>query len=184
MAVTRPDHQPGTEPAMTSSHQDTPTCQWFPRLASALDPRSAPRLARLLHGAVLARGRRTVTSWTRAVGLSREYKPCYTTVAAAGKQADNVSARLVNDAVRPLVADQGRLTLALDDTPTPRHGPHVPTRAAAGAWRHRGRRRGRRSHPVPAGLGRAALAGLRACRSHDGPLQGAASRERRCRARS
>ncbi|HMB08393.1 MAG TPA: transposase [Isosphaeraceae bacterium] len=110
---------------MTSSHQDTPTCQWFPRLASALDPRSAPRLARLLHGAVLARGRRTVTSWTRAVGLSREYKPCYTTVAAAGKQADNVSARLVNDAVRPLVADQGRLTLALDDTPTPRHGPHV-----------------------------------------------------------
>jgi hypothetical protein len=110
---------------MTSSHQDTPTCQWFPRLASALDPRSAPRLARLLLGAVLARGRRTVTAWIRAVGLSREYKPCYTTVAAAGKQADNVSARLVNDAVKPLVADQERLTLAVDDTPTPRYGPHV-----------------------------------------------------------
>jgi DDE superfamily endonuclease len=110
---------------MTSSHQDTPTCQWFPRLASALDPRSAPRLARLLLGAVLARGRRTVTAWIRAVGLSREYKPCYTTVAAAGKQADNVSARLLNDAVKPLVADQERLTLALDDTPTPRYGPHV-----------------------------------------------------------
>jgi hypothetical protein len=110
---------------MTSSHQDTPTCQWFPRLASALDPRSAPRLARLLLGAVLARGRRTVTAWIRAVGLSREYKPCYTTVAAAGKQADNVSARLVNNVVKPLVADQARLTLALDDTPTPRYGPHV-----------------------------------------------------------
>jgi hypothetical protein len=52
-----------------------PPCQWFPRLASALDPRSAPRLARLLLGAVLARGRRTVTAWIRAVGLSREYKP-------------------------------------------------------------------------------------------------------------
>jgi hypothetical protein len=110
---------------MTSSHQDSPTCQWFPRLASALDPRSAPRLARLLLGAVLARGRRTVTAWIRAVGLSREYKPCYTTVAAAGKQADNVSARLLNDAVKPLVADQARLTLALDDTPTPRYGPYV-----------------------------------------------------------
>jgi DDE superfamily endonuclease len=110
---------------MTSSHQDTPTCQWFPRLATALDPRSAPRLARLLLGAVLARGRRTVTAWIRAVGLSREYKPCYTTVAAAGKQADNVSARLVNNVVKPLVADQARLTLALDDTPTPRYGPHV-----------------------------------------------------------
>src|SRR3954451_24841775 len=125
MAVARPNHQPGTEPAMTSSHQDTPTCQWFPRLASALDPRSAPRLARLLLGAVLARGRRTVTAWIRAVGLSREYKPCYTTVAAAGKQADNVSARLLNDAVKPLVADQQRITLALDDTPTKRYGPHV-----------------------------------------------------------
>ncbi len=110
---------------MTSSHRDTPSCQWFPRLASALDPRSAPRLARLLLGAVLARGRRTVTGWIRAVGLGRQYKPCYTTVAAAGKKADDVSARLVNDAVKPLVADQPRITLALDDTPTERYGPYV-----------------------------------------------------------
>src|SRR5436305_7817686 len=125
MAVTRPNHQPGTEPAMTSSHQDTPTCQWFSRLAKALAPRSAPGLARLLLGAALARGRRTVTAWIRAAGLSWEYRPCYTTVAAAGKQADNVSARLLNDAVKPLVADQQRITLALDDTPTQRYGLHV-----------------------------------------------------------
>ena len=110
---------------MTSSHQDTPSCQWFSRLASALDPRSAPRLARLLLGAVLARGRRTVTAWIRAVGLSGQYQPCYTTVAAAGKQADHVSARLLNEAVKPLVADQPRITLALDDTPTQRYGPYV-----------------------------------------------------------
>jgi hypothetical protein len=45
-------------------------------------------LARLLLGAVLARGRRTVTGWIRAAGLSREYQPCDTTVAAAGKRAD------------------------------------------------------------------------------------------------
>ena len=126
---------------MTSSHQDTPPCQWFSRLASALDPRSAPRLARLLLGAVLARGRRTVTSWIRAAGLSDRYQPCYTTVAAAGKRADLASARLLNDAVRPLVADQERLTLALDDTPTQRYGPYVqgaglhhnPTPGPAGA---------------------------------------------------
>ena len=110
---------------MTSSHQDKPSCQWFSRLASALDPRSAPRLARLLLGAVLARGRRTVTGWIRAVGLGGQYRPCYTTVAAAGKQADLASARLFNDAVRPLVADQPRITLALDDTPTERYGPYV-----------------------------------------------------------
>src|SRR3954454_11519702 len=120
-----PTIEPGTEPAMTSSHQHTPSCQWFSRLASALDPRSAPRLARLLLGAVLARGLRTVTAWIRAAGFSREYKPCYTTLSAAGMKADNIWPLLLNDGVKPLVADQQRLTLALDDTPTPRYGPHV-----------------------------------------------------------
>src|SRR5687768_3102706 len=74
--------------AMPSSHPLPPSCHWFSRLASALDPRSAPRLAWLLVGAVLARGRRTVTSWVRAAGLSDEYRPCYTAVAAAGARTD------------------------------------------------------------------------------------------------
>ena len=126
---------------MTSSHQDVTSCQWFSYLASALDRRSAPRLVRLFLGALLARDRRTVTSWIRAAGLSRQYQPCYTTVAAAGKQADNIAARLVYQVVKPLVADQARLTLALDDTPTQRYGPYVqgagihhnPTPGPAGA---------------------------------------------------
>ena len=63
---------------MPSSHPDPPSCQWFSALAAALDPRSGPRLAWLLVGAVLARGRRTVTSWIRAAGLSAEFRPCYT----------------------------------------------------------------------------------------------------------
>jgi hypothetical protein len=46
-------------------------------------------------------------------------------VAAAGTKADRVAARLARDVVRPLVADAPRLVLALDDTPTPRSGPHV-----------------------------------------------------------
>jgi hypothetical protein len=94
-------------------------------LASALDCRSAVRLARLFLGAVLARGRRTVTSWIRAAGLSGEFRPCYTTVAAAGKRADRIAGRLAWTAVRPLVGDADRLTLALDDTPTQRYGPQV-----------------------------------------------------------
>src|SRR4051812_20949830 len=100
-------------------------CHWFSRLASALDPRSAPRLAWLLAGAVLARGRRTVTSWIRAAGLSREYRPCYTTVAAAGKKTDLIAAHLAHEVVKPLVAGADRLTFALDDTPTERHGRQV-----------------------------------------------------------
>jgi hypothetical protein len=110
---------------MTSSHLPPAPCQWFSRLASGLDRRSAPRLALLLLGAILARGRRTVTSWSRAAKLSDQFRPCYTAVAAAGKRADSVAGRLALEAIKPLVADAGRLTLALDDTPTERYGPHV-----------------------------------------------------------
>jgi hypothetical protein len=79
----------------------------------------------LFLGAVLARGRRTVTAWIRAAGLGEQYRPCYTTVAAAGKRTDRIAARLVTDVVEPLVRGAERLTLALDDTPTRRYGPHV-----------------------------------------------------------
>jgi hypothetical protein len=68
---------------MTSSHQDAPPCQWFSHLAAFLDRRSAPRLAWLFLGALLTHGRRTVTSWIRAAGLSQQDQRCYTTVAAA-----------------------------------------------------------------------------------------------------
>ena len=110
---------------MSSSHPNPPSCHWFSALGAALDPRSGPRLAWLLVGAILARGRRTVTAWIRAAGLSDEYRPCYTTVAAAGVRSDRVAARLAVAVVRPLVAEAPRLVLALDDTPTPRRGPHV-----------------------------------------------------------
>src|SRR5215203_3734669 len=110
---------------MASSHLTPAPYQWFPRLAGPLDRRSAPRLALLLLGAVLARGRRTVTTWIRAAKLSDQFRPCYTTVAAAGKQADRIAARLALAAIEPLTDGAGRLILALDDTPTPRYGPQV-----------------------------------------------------------
>ena len=126
---------------MTSSHQDPAPCQWFAHLAGVLDRRSVPRLIGLFLGAVLARGRRTVTSWIRAAGLSRQYQRCYTTVAAAGKQAEVIAARLFGMAVKPLVAEMPRITLAIDDTPTQRYGPlvqgagihHNPTPGPAGS---------------------------------------------------
>jgi hypothetical protein len=110
---------------MTSSHPLPASCQWFARLARALDRRSAPRLALLFLGAVLARGRRTVTSWIRAAGLSDQFQNCYTAVAAAGKKAETVAAYLVLWVVEPLLGGVERLTMALDDTPTQRYGPHV-----------------------------------------------------------
>src|ERR1700679_4275384 len=110
---------------MTSSHPLPAPCQWFSQLARPLDRRSAPRLALLFLGALLARGRRTVTTWIRAAGLSDRSQSCYIAVAAAGKKADSIAARLVIEAVKPLIKGAGRLTLALDDTPTKRYGPHV-----------------------------------------------------------
>ena len=110
---------------MTSSHLLPTPCQWFARLASALDRRSAPRLALLFLGSVLARGRRTVTSWIRAAGLSDHFQHCYTAVAAAGKKAETIAAYLVLTVVEPLLGGVERLTIALDDTPTQRYGPHV-----------------------------------------------------------
>jgi hypothetical protein len=110
---------------MTSSHPTPAPCQWFSWLAAALDRRSAPRLAFLFLGAVLARGRRTVTSWIRAAKLSERFQSCYIAVAAAGKRSDRIARRLLTEVVEPLVKGAERLTLALDDTPTRRYGPHV-----------------------------------------------------------
>src|SRR3954453_3378640 len=110
---------------MPSSHPLPVPCQWFTWLATALDRRSAPRLALLFLGAILARGRRTVTTWIRAAKLSDQFRPCYTAVAAAGKKADIIARRLLTEVVRPLLKGATRLTLALDDTPTRRYGPHV-----------------------------------------------------------
>jgi hypothetical protein len=90
-----------------------------------LDIRTAPRLALLFLGALLARGRRTVTSWIRAAQLSTQFRACYTTLAAAGKRADAIATRLICDALKPLATGLDRLVLALDDTPTTRYGPHV-----------------------------------------------------------
>src|SRR6201991_833711 len=126
MAVTTlPDPPKRSWPPMTSSHPTPAPCQWFSRLASALDRRSAPRLALLFIGAVLARGRRTVTTWITAAKLSDRYQSCYLAVAAAGKRADQIARRLLTEVVRPLLAGATRLTLALEDTPTKRYGPHV-----------------------------------------------------------
>src|SRR3954464_6855665 len=118
MAVTKPARHPDrSRPPMTSSHPTPAPCQWFSWLATALDRRSAPRLALLFLGAVLARGRRTVTTWIRAAKLSDKYQACYIAVAAAGKRADSIAARLVIEVIKPLIKGATRLTLALDDTP-------------------------------------------------------------------
>jgi DDE superfamily endonuclease len=124
---------------MPFSHLPALLTSAFLGLAHWLDRRSAARLPRLLCGLLFARGRRTVTSWFRAAGITDEFRPAYATVCAAGRHTRSMAVTTLS-AVEPLLG-RGRLRVALDDTPTPRYGPevegagvhHNPSRGPAGA---------------------------------------------------
>jgi hypothetical protein len=96
-------------------------------IAAALERRSAPRLLRLLCGALFARGRRTVTSWFRAAGITTDFRRAYCALWAAGRRAENLAFRLLRGPLAPLLAlaPGDHLLFALDDTPTARYGPCV-----------------------------------------------------------
>ena len=100
---------------------------WLTDISVALDRRSAPRLLQLFVGALFARGRRTVTSWFRAAGITSEFRPAYNALWAAGRRADALSYRLLCAVLKPVMrrAGQGPLRFAIDDTPTARYGPCV-----------------------------------------------------------
>jgi hypothetical protein len=103
----------------------------FLELAHWLHKSSAARLPVLLVGVLFARGRRTVTSWFRAAGITTEYRNGYTTACAVGRRVDSLAITAIH-AVKPLL-DRKRLVVAVDDTPTQRYGPQVE---GAGIHRH------------------------------------------------
>lgn len=95
----------------------------FLALADWLHPRSAARLPTLLAGLLFACGRRTVTSWLRAAGVTDDFRRHYTTVWAVGREAPHLAVRALGAAEALLPGE--RLLVAIDDTPTPRYGPCV-----------------------------------------------------------
>lgn len=97
------------------------TC--FGRLATALDARSAVRLPVLLLGLLLAKGRRTCTSWFRAAEITADFRRAYNVVGACGRRAEPLAVRLL-PSLDPLLGGD-RLVVAIDDTPTQRYGPQV-----------------------------------------------------------
>src|SRR3954452_17346183 len=56
---------------------------WVATLAGHLHGRTAWRLQRLVVGVILAQGRRTVTSWFRAAGITIGYRSYYNWVVLA-----------------------------------------------------------------------------------------------------
>ena len=112
---------------MSFSQLPAPLSAWLTTIAAALDARSAPRLLALFVGALFARGRRTVTSWFRAAGVTDEFRPAYNALWAVGRRAEALAYRLVSCALGPLLRrlPGDHLLFALDDTPTARYGPCV-----------------------------------------------------------
>ncbi len=68
--------------------------EWSEWLAGGLHGRNRWRLPVLLSGILFARGRRTVTTWLRAAGISTDYADYYYFLAALGRKTESVATRL------------------------------------------------------------------------------------------
>jgi len=98
--------------------------EWSQWLAAGLHARSRWRLPVLLVGILFAHGRRTVTTWLRAAGVSDAYQDYYYFLAALGRKTKSVATQVLLLVLRTLPLPD-RLLVVLDDTPTQRYGPHV-----------------------------------------------------------
>jgi hypothetical protein len=97
---------------------------WVAALAAPLHRRLAWRLPTVVVGILMAHGRRTAASWWRAAGVGRRFRSYYYFLDSLGRKAAEpaaVTLRIVNQRIEPA----GRLTFAIDDTPTKRYGPEV-----------------------------------------------------------
>jgi DDE superfamily endonuclease len=97
---------------------------WISVLQTALHERLAWRLEPLMLGVVMAKGRRTVTSWLRAAGLRTGWEDYYYFLAAVGRVCEFIATLLVRLLIRHL-RPEGPLVFGIDDTPTKRYGPKV-----------------------------------------------------------
>jgi hypothetical protein len=98
--------------------------QWVDWLAAGLHGRSRWRLSLIIMGIVFARGRRTVTTWLRAVGIQDDFADYYYFLQPLGRKARETAARLLTLLLVRLETG-GRLLFAIDDSPTKRYGPKV-----------------------------------------------------------
>ena len=76
------------------------------------------------HGHSLCPAPQTVASWLRAAAVGRGFSGYYYFISAVGRKSKLVAARLFLLLLQKLPGN-GRLLLALDDTPTKRYGPKV-----------------------------------------------------------
>jgi hypothetical protein len=98
--------------------------EWSEWLAAGLHARNRWRLPVLFMGMLFASGRRTVTSWLRAAGVTDDFQDYYYFLAAVGRKINPIATQLVILILKTLPLPK-RLLLVLDDSPTKRYGPKV-----------------------------------------------------------
>jgi hypothetical protein len=98
--------------------------EWSQWLAAGLHARNRWRLPVLLVGILFAHGRRTVTTWLQAAGVSDDFQDYYYFLAALGRKTRFVASQLLRLLLRTLPLGD-RILAVLDDTPTKRYGPYV-----------------------------------------------------------
>jgi len=98
--------------------------EWSDWLAVGLHARNRWRLPILMIGMLFANGRRTVTSWLRAAGITDDYDDYYYFLAALGRKTKSVATQLLTLVLRTLPLPE-RVLLVIDDSPTKRYGPKV-----------------------------------------------------------
>jgi hypothetical protein len=98
--------------------------EWSEWLAAGLHARNRWRLPVLLVGILFAQGRRTVTSWLRAAGVSDDFQSYYYFLAPLGRKTKSVATGLLALVLRELPLPD-RFLAVIDDSPTKRYGAEV-----------------------------------------------------------
>ena len=98
--------------------------EWSEWLAAGLHARNRWRLPILLVGILFATGRRTVTTWLRAAGISDDFTQYYYFLSRVGRKTESIATQLVALILSTLPLPE-RVLLVIDDSPTKRYGPKV-----------------------------------------------------------
>jgi len=98
--------------------------EWSQWLSVGLHARNRWRLPVLMVGILFAGGRRTVTTWLRAAGISDDFDDYYYFLAALGRKTESIATQLVALIFETLPLPE-RVLLVIDDSPTKRYGPKV-----------------------------------------------------------
>ena len=96
------------------------------QLQTCLDGRIAFRLAIIIAGMLLADDRRTASTWFVAAGVQDDWDRFYDCLISVGRISEKLAAVMLGLVVQKFAPGlANRLTVSIDDCPTPRYGKHV-----------------------------------------------------------